>query len=100
MIEFITFLAAISIASERVVEVIKNALDLTKRVPHEKTRVAFIHALAIISGSVMAYTVGPPVAAFKTIPGCIVVGLMCGAGSSVWNSLLSIMTELKGKVKS
>lgn len=102
MIEVLAFLAAISIASERVVEVLKNALNLSTRIQNEKRRVAVIHALAITSGATLAYFMAPSVAGlpvfFKTYTGYFVIGLMSGAGSSIWNSLLSIVTDLKGKI--
>jgi hypothetical protein len=100
MLELVTFLLAISIASERVVEIIKNSTNLTVWVTNPKKKVAIIHMLTILSGTGFSYLLIKDAnlpGFFKSQYGFILLGIMSGAGSSVWNSALVAVSGLVRK---
>ncbi|HHO0107652.1 hypothetical protein [Klebsiella quasipneumoniae] len=104
----ITMLIAISIASERVVEIIKGYfpwLNLEKQDPvREGKRKSALQLLAVGAGIVTAFLTQPFVAgsfsAFKhpdLMTLCI--GLMASGGSAFWNAILNYLLQVKNLKK-
>lgn len=104
----ITMLIAISITSERVVEIIKGYfpwLNLEKQDPViEGKRKSALQLLAVVAGIVTAFLTQPFVAgsfsAFKhpdLMTLCI--GLMASGGSAFWNAILNYLLQVKNLKK-
>lgn len=104
LINFVTLLITLSIASERLVEIIKNAVPwLNNRNSDPKKegwRRSILQAMAVIAGILTAYLVGPFLGdlvsgAWKSVPGLIALGLLVSGGSGLWNTVLSYLLNLK-----
>ncbi|MDE4645149.1 hypothetical protein [Klebsiella quasipneumoniae] len=104
----ITMLIAISIASERVVEIIKGYfpwLNLEKQDPViEGQRKSALQLLAVVAGIVTAFLTQPFVAgsfsAFKHPDLMILcIGLMASGGSAFWNAILNYLLQVKNLKK-
>jgi hypothetical protein len=103
----VTFILALSIASERLVEIIKGwipSLELKNADPiKESRRRSILQALAVASGILTA------ILAREYIPGSIVqpksiwavigLGLLASGGSGFWNSILTYILKLKDLTK-
>jgi hypothetical protein len=105
--QFVTILLALSIASERVVEIVKNLSGfLRNKNPSprlEGLRVAAVHMLAVVSGWLTAWLALPwlrlqaPEVAGQG-DGLLLVlglGLLASGGSGLWNSVLDYLVGLK-----
>lgn len=106
----VTLLVTLSIASERLVEIVKGLCPwLNTEHPdatREGRRRAALHLLAVIAGWVTACLAGDVIAALK-IPGffapdggitcwqCVGLGLLASGGSGLWNSVLSYLVKVK-----
>lgn len=103
---FVTLMGAISVASERVIEILKGmipplAKDLQGNA--EGVRRAVMQILAGIVGAVIAYFAQPAIT--STMPalsadklGCagyVVIGLLASGGSGLWNHVLDIVQAMK-----
>ena len=104
----VTLMTAISIAVERVVEIIKGvAPPLSKpwRGNWELFRFAILHVLAAFAGAAIAYGAHDQIAAALPMlsfanhvgTGYVVVGLMASGGSAMWNHALHIVQAMKIK---
>jgi hypothetical protein len=105
----ITLLIALSVATERAVEIVKSLipwLDTINPTPAiEGRRRATIQALAVVFGVVIAYFTWPVIAEVIRTPGeatppmdvatVLALGLLASGGSGFWNSLLSYTVSLK-----
>jgi hypothetical protein len=99
----VTFILALSIASERLVEIIKGwipFLDKENVDPtQESRRRSILQALAVVSGIVTAFLareyipsrIAQPTDAWSVAG----LGLLASGGSGFWNSILSYITKLK-----
>jgi len=99
--KFLAMLAALSVATERITEVIKTMPLLSrwfadeKEDPDtEKLRKLSIHLLAIAIGALLAYQL-PSVDGLPTNDWyiCLIYGAMASGGSGIWNSALDIVRE-------
>jgi hypothetical protein len=103
---FVTLMGAISVATERVVEILKGmipplAKDLQGNA--EGFRRAIMQILAGVVGAVIAYFAQPEIA--STMPslssdkigwvGYAIVGLLASGGSGLWNHVLDIVQAMK-----
>jgi|ERR1700733_8204907 len=102
----VTLMTAISIAVERVVEIIKGiAPPLSKPWPRswEFVRFAILQILATIAGIAHAahdqIATALPMLSFESHQGAgyFVVGLMDSGGSAMWNQALDIVQAMKIK---
>ena len=99
----ITMLLALSIASERLVEIVKGLIPwLDKQNPDPKgegMRRTCLHVLAVIAGVLTAYLAKdyiPEDVARPTGSWAILgLGLLASGGSSLWNSVLSYLSNVK-----
>jgi undecaprenyl pyrophosphate phosphatase UppP len=94
----VSLLAALSVATERLVEIIKGAIpwlnNQNKNSTIESWRQVALHVLAAVSGFVSAWMAGSTVsgvipASWNHLGGYIVIGLLVSGGSGFWNSILS-----------
>jgi hypothetical protein len=99
----VSIILALSIASERLVEIIKGLIPwLDKQNPDprgEGIRRTCLHILAVISGVLTVYLAKdyiPEDVARPTGSWAILgLGLLASGGSSLWNSVLSYLTNVK-----
>ena len=98
----ITLLIALSVASERLVEIIKG---FSKYLNEEKTdpaqegrRKSILQILAVIAGIATAFLASPALPA-SVIPDSwfskFALGLLASGGSGFWNSIQSYVTKAK-----
>lgn len=104
LLSLVTLLIALSVASERLVEIIKNAvpwLNKKKAVPTiEGWRTAILQALAVCAGILTSFLAGPAVGdivsgPWETIPGLLALGLLASGGSGLWNTVLTYLLKVK-----
>jgi hypothetical protein len=107
--EVVTCLVALSVATERAVEITKSLvpwLDQVRPEPvSEGRRRAFIQFLAVLFGVVISYFTWPivaqvvvhptPVNPGHDGPTIIALGLLSSGGSGFWNSILGYVVSLK-----
>jgi hypothetical protein len=99
----VALLAALSVASERLVEIIKGFIPpLNKENPDpaaEGRRQAMLHVLAVIAGIATAWLASQTGAIKSVIPDTplawIVVGLLASGGSGFWNSIQGYVNKAK-----
>jgi hypothetical protein len=101
---YVTLLIALSIASERLVEIIKNAIPWLNQKNSdsgkEGWRKALLQALAVAAGILTAFLAGPAVGnivagPWDTVPGLLALGLLASGGSGLWNSILTYLLKVK-----
>jgi hypothetical protein len=94
---------ALSIASERLVEIVKGALPFLNTENTNKTkegwRQAGLHLLAVVAGVVTAYMASDYIPKESSTPvkdlGVVGLGLLASGGSSFWNSIATYMVKVK-----
>jgi hypothetical protein len=96
----ISLLVALSIASERLIDIIKGLvprLNQQRRKPTEGWRKAALQVIAVIAGITTAWLAGPAVPAFlpHDFTGKLALGLLASGGSGFWNSILTYVTKAK-----
>lgn len=100
----VSLLAALSVATERLVEIIKGSIPWLnlqgKSGNQEGWRQATLHLLAAVCGIVTAYLANSAVqgaipAGWSTGGGICVIGLLASGGSGFWNSILSYAKAAK-----
>lgn len=99
----ITLLIALSVATERFVEIVKGffwQLSERKEDPRlEARRRVILHALAALGGmgtTVLAWPVVQEVVPGETTPLTVVaLGLLASGGSGFWNTILTYVLNLK-----
>jgi len=102
----ITLLIALSVATERVVEIIKSViprLDIADPDPkREGRRRAMLHLLAVVGGVAIATGSWPIVSEVLgrkagpiDISTTLALGLLASGGSGFWNSILSYFVSIK-----
>jgi len=103
---FVTLMGAISVASERVVEILKGMippLATELKGNAEGFRRAAVQILSGIVGAVIAYFAQPEIV--STMPSLssdkigwaayVIVGLLASGGSGLWNHVLDIVQAMK-----
>jgi undecaprenyl pyrophosphate phosphatase UppP len=100
----VSILAALSVATERLVEIIKGSipwLNTQAKDPNQEGwRQASLHVLAAFAGIVTAWLANSVIsgtipAQWTTPGGIIVIGLLASGGSGFWNSILSYVKATK-----
>lgn len=100
----VSLLAALSVASERLVEIIKGAIpwlnEEKKDAREEGRRQAVLHVLAAVAGIITALLASSAIkdmvpAAWSSMPGIFVLGLFASGGSGFWNSILTYVKAAK-----
>ena len=99
----VALLAALSVASERLVEIIKGLIPILKQENPdpvaEGRRQSILQVLAIIAGIVTVWLASTTTALKSVIPDTplawIVVGLLASGGSGFWNSVQGYVSKAK-----
>jgi hypothetical protein len=100
----IALLIALSVASERLVEITKGLVPfLSQENPHarkECLRIAFLQILAVIAGIVTTLLARPAIEGVVTKPfqsttGMLALGLLASGGSGLWKSVSSYVSNVK-----
>ena len=101
----VTLLLTLSIASERLVEIIKGLVpflnkEITDDAKREGWRKATLQCLAVVSGILTAYLAKPVIPDFASLKlngtgAYFALGLLASGGSGFWNSILTYVTKLK-----
>jgi hypothetical protein len=101
---YVTLLVALSVATERLVAIVKNIIpwlnNKNEDAKQEGFRRAVLHVLAFFGGIATALLAKPAVSAvlsdsLNSIWGYIALGLLASGGSGFWNSFLSYILEVK-----
>ncbi len=106
LISVVSILAALSMASERIVEMLKKAWDwLGKEQPKtdESLRQAAVHLIAAIIGTGLAWLSRTQIAAMLPADWAshmgwqtyAMLGLMSSGGSAFWNTILDALRAIK-----
>jgi hypothetical protein len=99
--KYISLLAGISVAAERLVEIIKGLIPwLAKENPDPDTelrRKAMLQALAAIAGivTVLIASTIPELGLPKSPAALVVLGLLSSGGSGLWNAVLDYLKAIK-----
>ncbi len=99
----VTLLITLSIASERLVEIIKGIVPFLNQKKDDPTeegrRKSALQAMAVGAGIVTALLARSVVAeimpAWSSIPGLLALGLLASGGSGLWNSVLDYLLKIK-----
>jgi len=102
----ITLLIALSIASERLVEIVKNFFPFLSqpqpKVDDESRRKLILHLLAVVAGCVAAWLAWPvavdilsEAAKAHKVSVIVALGALASGGSGFWNTILTYLLNLK-----
>ena len=102
--QFVTLLAAMSVAVERAVEVVKGFITPVLNKMSDHTRGAVLQVIAVVCGAIAAYMaksqlVGDAIAG-KIVNaqfGYVLIGLLTAGGSAFWNHVLDMIGALKSQ---
>jgi hypothetical protein len=103
--EVIAIIIALSVASERLVEIIEGVwgwLDSSKKDDREERwRKVVLHVLAVIAGIITAWLASGYVLKPEQINAVTIIGLgiLASGGSSFWNSILTYLSKVKDMKK-
>jgi len=101
-------LVALSVASERIVEVIKGVIPfLNQQNSDEKKeglRRSILQAMAVCSGIISALLAKPAVteilpSGWNSLPAIFALGFLASGGSGLWNGILSCVLNIKNLKK-
>jgi hypothetical protein len=95
--DYITLLIPLSIATERVVDIIKNIIPWLRIVKkdsyHESWRMAFLQVIAIVVGSIIARWAS---GILTNMPSnYILLGILASGGSGFWTSIQGYVSNIK-----
>jgi len=109
--DLLTYVAALSVATERVTELLKripglsNLLSERRQGKLEDIRVMAVHILAILIGMILCYCFRTALPRMGQNSGgnaswavCLGYGLLASGGSSFWNSALDTFRGVKQKM--
>ncbi|KAI9134863.1 hypothetical protein [Acaryochloris sp. CCMEE 5410] len=103
IVEVIGFILALSIASERLVEIIKGILpwlNEEKSTPKkEGIRRSLLQILAVFSGVLTAFLSKDTLPVDIDNLSFVVLGLLASGGSGFWNAILTYLLEVKNLKK-
>jgi membrane protein required for beta-lactamase induction len=99
----VSVLVALSVASERLVEIVKGLSswlnDKKDKADEERHRKLVIQVLAVAAGLVTALLTKPAIQEilpqWANLPGILALGLLASGGSGFWNSAASYVAKLK-----
>ncbi len=102
---FVGVIVAVSIGVERVVELIKGIVPLLSSTwkRHDGYRIVLVQLLSVVLGAIIAWQMRGQIAntlprGLKAEPGMplyLLVGLLAGGGSGLWNHVLDIVRATK-----
>lgn len=98
----VSLILALSIASERLVEIIKGLIPFLNKenddAIKEGWRRAALHILAVVAGIVTALLARPIIPADVSTPsdaGILALGFLASGGAAFWNSVLTYLLKIK-----
>jgi len=105
LVSIVTLLIALSIASERLVDIIKGVVPFLAQANDdprkEALRCSSLQVLAVVGGILTAFLARPgipdgilPESATGVMP-VIALGLLASGGSGFWNTVLTYMVKVK-----
>lgn len=106
--DLIAYVVALSIAAERMVEIIKGVVPFLQKKAEteelENWRRVALHLLAVGAGMLTAHIAMPAVselvpAQWQGFTGIVALGLLASGGSSLWNSVLDYASAVKSITK-
>jgi hypothetical protein len=105
--QIIAVLIALSVASERLVEIVKGFIpwlnETSATSGTEGVRKAVLQIMAVVSGIITAFLAKPAISNvlpdWTTLPGIFALGLLASGGSGFWNSFSSYILQLKNLKK-
>lgn len=99
IIAAVGFVLALSIASERLVEIVKGILpwlNEEKDTPKEEgIRRSLLQILAVFSGVITAFLAQDVLPVEVSNLSFVVLGLLASGGSGFWNAILTYILEIK-----
>jgi len=104
LLPLVTLLIALSVAAERLVEIVKGAIPwLNKKKDDPVTegwRKAALQGMAVGAGIITALLARPAVvdsipAVGQSAAGIVALGLLASGGSGFWNTILSYLLQVK-----
>lgn len=108
IIAAVSFLIALSVASERLVEIVKNTFPILNNANEdpkkEGYRRAVLQFLAVVAGVITACLAQPAMQdvlpqAWTSYSGILAMGLLASGGSGLWNSFLTYILKVKDLTK-
>ncbi len=101
----VTLLVALSVASERLVEIVKGFVPFLNQentdAKMEGIRKSVLQFMAVVSGIITAFLTWPVIRNEGTLvplgswPGVFALGLLASGGSGFWNSIQTYVNKLK-----
>lgn len=100
----IGLLVSLSVAAERLVEIVKNAIPPLRAAETDKDKEAkrqlYLHLLGVGAGLLTAGLAAPAIAAvlperWASPSTILALGLLASGGSGFWNSILSYVYQVK-----
>src|SRR5947209_4069642 len=100
----VTLLIALSVASERLVEIIKGVIPFLNQQNQNTTkegwRRAAVQAMAVVAGIVTALLARSAITdvvpkAWQSTSGILALGLLASGGSGLWNAVLGYLLQVK-----
>lgn len=104
LMALVTVLISLSVASERLVEIVKGVIPFLNEQSTDKKKEGWrrsaLQAMAVAAGIITALLAGPAIEAvapgpWNSFPGLTALGLLASGGSGFWNSILTYMTGVK-----
>lgn len=99
LITFVGLMLALSIASERLVEIIKGFipyLNNTNLPPNQEAiRCSLIQIMAVFAGVLTSFLAKESLPADINNLSIFVIGLLASGGSGFWNAILTYVTNIK-----
>lgn len=103
ILEVVGFIFALSIATERLVEIIKGILpwlnEEKDNLKEEGIRRSLLQILAVFSGVITAFLSKDALPLDISSLSFIVLGLLASGGSGFWNAILTYLLEVKNLKK-
>ena len=104
LLAIVSVLVALSVASERLVEIIKGLVSFLNQENSDKTkegwRKAALQALAVVVGIITALLAQPAIKGVvpglsDNVWGILALGLLASGGSGFWNAILAYVLNVK-----
>ena len=89
----ITYIGAIAISTERIVEVLKSVLHI-KMLANTEFKIILYYLLALIVALGLVFVSYPQSIGYSVLPWYL-LAILASSGSGVWNQVLSTLTSLK-----
>jgi hypothetical protein len=108
LIAIVTLLIALSVASERLVDIVKGLVPFlnvqNKDAKKEGWRKTILQVMAVISGIITAFLARGTITSaipeiFQTTSGILGLGLLASGGSGLWNAVLTYLLQVKNLKK-